>query len=57
MAGSAVLNRPIYVGQAYPLLPDYIDLKDPTANSSNSNNQTLEQQRNLMLTLINQKRA
>ena len=25
MAGMALINRPIYVGESYPLLPDYRD--------------------------------
>lgn len=26
MAGIAVLNRPVYVGLGYPLIPDYKDM-------------------------------
>ena len=27
VSGEAVINRPIYVGEGYPLLPDFEDLK------------------------------
>jgi hypothetical protein len=26
-SGMAIINQPVYVGDIYPLLPDYIDLK------------------------------
>ena len=27
MSGAAIINRPIYVGEGFPLLPDYKDLR------------------------------
>ena len=28
LSGAAIINRPIYVGNGFPLLPDYKDLRE-----------------------------
>lgn len=30
--GLAIINRPIYVGHTYPLIPDYLDLQNLVYN-------------------------
>ena len=35
--GSAIINTPCYVGDIYPLLPDYVDLSSDTFEPINNN--------------------
>lgn len=54
--GSPVLNRPIYVGDSYPLVPDFVDLIDANYDQDgdfNAQPQTVSEQKELLLTLIN----
>lgn len=57
--GSAVINRPVYVGNFLPLLPDFVDSTVQLSNNLviAAQPQTLDGLRNALLTLINQKRA
>ena len=60
--GSAVLNRPIYVGTGIPLLPDFVDFLPLSYDSTSlkalikSQPKTIEALRSSLLSMINHKR-
>jgi hypothetical protein len=60
MGGRAILNRPIYAQTGYPIVPDFNARRKPITNAfyvANQQPQTLPEQRNLMLSLLNEKRV
>lgn len=56
--GYALINMPVYVGESYPLLPDYHDLSPLhfVPSKDNKNPKTRSEQREFLLKLINKKR-
>lgn len=60
IGGGAVINRPVYVGNSYPLLPDFEDLnpqiltREEIASAMPSD---INSQRNILANLLSQKRA
>ena len=62
LTGGAALNRPVYVGQAYPILPDIFDLSKKTfewkkmTKSQKPKLRNITQQIQLLLNLTNEKR-
>lgn len=57
MEGSAVINRPVYVGDGYPLLPDFADLNSEYTDPITSQREDIIEQRANILRLINLKRS
>lgn len=57
--GGAIINRPIYVGNSLPLIPDFSDLFPDMTNDQiiNAQPQTLQGQLSKLLTLVNAKRT
>lgn len=58
--GGAVINRPVYVGNSYPLLPDFADLSPQIYDTevvSSAMPSNIVDQRNILLNLLTLKRS